>query len=252
MRGQPGFDINLGNIYIGSCAVTIFWPGGWLVRGGCGEDRERKNMTVLSGPMRQMAEERLEAMAGPVTLCLSGDGAAYQGLLALAQELASVNELVEVRWDCPAETDGLTPSLRLMDGWGRDTGIRFVGLPLGQELPVLLGDLVAVSRGATGVSPLGRAQARDLKGELLVLVTPSCPRCAQAVRLAHELALEGKELRVTAVDVTLFPDLIRDYGAQTAPFFVWERRLAFPGPLPELLLLQRLQDLQDEEQAAID
>lgn len=203
-------------------------------------------MPVLSDPMRQMAKERLQAMVAPVTLCLSGQGEVQEGLRALAQELAALNELVEIQESCPAEDDGLTPSLRLLDGWGRDTGIRFVGIPLGQELPVLLNDLVAVSRGVTSISPLGRSQARDLKGELLVFWTPSCPRCAQAVRLAHELALEGKELRVTAVDVTLYPNLIAEYGAQTAPFFVWERRLAFPGPLPELLLLQRLQDEEPE------
>lgn len=61
------------------------------------------------------------------------------------------------------------------------------------------------------------------------------------MRLAHELALEGRDLQVTAVDVSLRPDLITRYGAQTAPFFVWNQQAAFPGPLPELVLLQRLQ-----------
>lgn len=204
-----------------------------------------KQLALLSDSTLQQADERLAGMVGPVTLCLAGEGETYEALRLLVAELRSLNDLLEVQEECSADADGLTPSLRLLDGWGRDTGIRYVGVPLGQELPVLLNDLVATSRGGTSISPLGRAQARDLKGELLVFWTPGCPRCAHAVRLAHELALEGRDLRVTAVDATLYPHLVREYGAQTVPFFVWERRLAFPGPLPELLLLQRLQGEAD-------
>ncbi|MHB9146406.1 MAG: thioredoxin family protein [Symbiobacteriia bacterium] len=204
-------------------------------------------MPVLSEALRQMAAERLQGMVGPVTLCLSGEGEGLAALVTLARDLGVVNELVEYRTDCVPDTDGLTPSLRLLDGWGRETGVRYVGLPLGQEYPVLLNDLLAASRGNTSISPLGRAQARDLAGELMVFWTPNCPRCAQAVRLAHELAIEGPNLRVKAVDVTLHPELVARYGAQTVPFFVWEGRFAFPGPLPELVLLQRLQFASEEQ-----
>lgn len=120
-----------------------------------------------------MAEERLGAMVGPVTMVVSGQGPLYEALLALCREVGETSELLELEAAEHPERDGLGPSLRLRDGWGRDTGVRFVGLPLGQEFAVLLSDLVDASRGTTGISPLGRSLARELKGELLVFWTPT-------------------------------------------------------------------------------
>lgn len=127
---------------------------------------------MLSEALLQLAADRLEGMVAPVTLCVAGEGEGLAAMAALAQELGSLTELVEYRADCEPDTDGLGPSLRLLDGWGRETGVRYVGLPLGQEFPVLLNDLVVASRGATSVSPLGRMQARELAGELMIFFTP--------------------------------------------------------------------------------
>lgn len=58
------------------------------------------------------------------------------------------------------------------------------------------------------------------------------------------MALEsGGKLKAVAVDVSREPDLIRQFGAQTVPFFVVNGVQGFPGPLPELILVQRLADL---------
>lgn len=69
----------------------------------------------------------------------------------------------------PWEGDTLT----LLDGGGRDTGIHFRGVPVGQERLALESALRAVARGDGGLTPLGRAQARELSGELWILTTPA-------------------------------------------------------------------------------
>lgn len=64
------------------------------------------------------------------------------------------------------------------------------------------------------------------------------------MRLVHSIALEsGGGLTVTAVDVSTRPELIRQFGAATVPYYVVNRQHGFPGPLPELILLQRIADL---------
>ncbi|MGE5673739.1 MAG: thioredoxin family protein [Mycobacterium leprae] len=186
-------------------------------------------MGVLSEGTARLAVERLESMMGPVVL---------QSGAPLAQELAGLapDSLLSVE---PGEDDRVA----LLDGYGRPTGIRFEGVPQGQELNVLLDDIVAVSRGSTALTPLGRMEAQTLPEglSLWVLSTPACTRCAQAARLAHAIALESKgRLTATVVDVSDRPELITRFGATTVPWFVVEERVSFAGPLPELVLLQRL------------
>jgi hypothetical protein len=190
---------------------------------------------------RCCALQQLERMVGPVVLQVPGHDPA---MMALARRLTEAQPLIELE-----ETGG--PDLSISDGWGRPTGIYFRGLPQGQELQVLLDDLVAVSRGSTGLSPLGRMQARELPGgaQLWVLATPACLRCSQAARLAHAIAFEsGGRLTATVVDVSERLDLIERFGATTVPWCVVNEAHSFAGPLPELLLIQRIADVAANQQ----
>jgi predicted DsbA family dithiol-disulfide isomerase len=45
------------------------------------------------------------------------------------------------------------------------------------------------------------------------------------------------------VDVSTRPELITQWHATTVPWFVFNQAHSFAGPLPELVLAQRLQDL---------
>ncbi|MFZ5815493.1 MAG: hypothetical protein ACOY93_09365 [Bacillota bacterium] len=126
-------------------------------------------MNGLSSGALSQARERLEAMLGPVTLRLPAQNPAMR---ALAEELVALQEGEEPLLSLE---QGEGESLTLLDGWGRETGICFRDLPVGQEFPVLLEALVAVSRGASSLTPLGRSQAGELPAgaELWVLVTPT-------------------------------------------------------------------------------
>lgn len=206
-------------------------------------------MPDLSPIAHQQAMHALERLVTDVHLVLYlGTGhsiAQEQPLQQLAAQLAAMSPLLHLL-QAPQPDTGLqarTPTLALWNAEQQDTGIRFLGSPAGLEFEVLLSDLIAISRGSTELTPLARAYAQQLPaGELQVLVTPSCPRCAQAARLAHQIALASKKVHATVTDLTLFPDLAQRYQATTAPYFVWNETLRFPGPVPELALLQRLAD----------
>jgi len=57
------------------------------------------------------------------------------------------------------------------------------------------------------------------------------------------MALESRgRLTATAIDLVHHADMVQAYNVTTVPFFFIGERAAFPGPLPELLLLQRIAD----------
>jgi len=65
------------------------------------------------------------------------------------------------------------PALALLDGAGRDTRIRFYGVPMGVDFAVLLEDLIDVSRGETRLTGPARALIRAIDRDLVIQVYSS-------------------------------------------------------------------------------
>lgn len=82
------------------------------------------------------------------------------------------------------------PTFILCDHKRDDSGIRFVGLPSGYEFAVLIEALLDVSASRVRISDKSLNYIRNLEREITleVFVTPTCPHCPRAVRLAHQLA----------------------------------------------------------------
>lgn len=115
-------------------------------------------------------------------------------------------------------------------------GIRFFGVPAGYEFSAFLEDLVDVSRGTTQLSP----QTQTLLNTLLkpihiqVFVTPTCPYCPVAVRLAHKLALSSDKIKADMVSALEFPYLADKYNVYGVPkTVVNDGQVMFEGALPE-------------------
>jgi|GEM_PF-3414234 len=197
-------------------------------------------MAILSAASHDQVRQRLAQMVGPVVLRVPNGNAE---MAALVSEVLTAAPLVDEPLLTAEGWEG--ESLTLVDGWGRETGIHFRDLPLGQELGALADSILAASKGSAILSPLGRSQAQALPDatELWTLVTPSCPRCAAMVRLANEIALESRgRLKAVTIDLTQHQELVGQFDVQTVPFFVVGGKTGFPGPLPELVLLQRVAD----------
>ncbi len=198
-------------------------------------------MSVLSAAVREQVGQRLSQMMGPVVLRVP---AASGEIAELAAELTGTVESEEEALLTVEPWEG--ESLTLLDGWGRETGIHFRDIPVGQELTALVDAILAVSKGTAVLSPLGRSQAQSLPAgsEVWIFVTPSCPRCSAMVRLANEIALESRgNLRAVTIDLTHHPEMVGRFNVLTAPYFVVGGKTGFPGPLPELILLQRIADV---------
>ena len=125
---------------------------------------------------------------------------------------------------------------------GKDYGIRFYGMPAGYEFSTLLDAILAVSKGDSGLLATSRKKLEQLTQplHLQVFVTPTCPHCPRAVRLAYQFAMENDNIRADAVEATEFPDWATRYGVHTVPKTVVNESSYIEGSLPEEFFLDEI------------
>lgn len=135
---------------------------------------------------------------------------------------------------------------------GRARGkVRYFGIPAGYEFSTLIEDLIDVSRGTTNLSDTTRQILATVEQDLhiQVFVTPTCPYCPRAARLAHKLAIENEHITADVVEVSEFIDMAQLYGVQGVPKTVVNERIEMVGALPEPRFMQQLFAALDKEEA---
>lgn len=132
--------------------------------------------------------------------------------------------------------------LRVEDGEDKDYGIRFYGIPSGYEFTTVIEDIVDVSRGDSGLQPKSRETVAGLTEPVhfQVFVTPTCPYCTQAVRLAHKFAMESDLITADMVESMEFPHLANKYQVYGVPRTVINEIIHQEGAVPEPMLLAKL------------
>ena len=71
-------------------------------------------------------------------------------------------------------------------------------------------------------------------------MTPTCPYCTQAVRLAHKFAIESDLITADMVEAIEFPHLSNRYGVHGVPRTVINEEFHQEGAAPEPLVLAKL------------
>jgi glutaredoxin-like protein len=132
--------------------------------------------------------------------------------------------------------------LRVEDGQDRDFGIRFYGIPSGYEFTSIIEDLIDVSKGESGLQPKTKEAVAGFTEPVhfQVFVTPTCPYCPQAVRLAHKFAIESDLIRADMVEAIEFPHLSNKYHVHGVPRTVINETVHQEGAAPEPMMLEKL------------
>ncbi|GBC75282.1 NADH dehydrogenase [archaeon HR06] len=164
----------------------------------------------------------------------------------LLQELSQLSEKLKLEiYDFVKDSDMVKkfdidkiPAIVLSE----DYKIRFFGLPAGYEFGVLLEDIVDISQKTTRLSSLTKQRLKEINKPLhiQVFVTPTCPYCPRAARLAHQFAIENKLIKADVVEVTEFPYLANKYNVMAVPKIVINDQISFEGALPESHFLEHL------------
>jgi glutaredoxin-like protein len=120
--------------------------------------------------------------------------------------------------------------------------VRFFGVPAGYEFSTLIEDLIDVSTGKTQLTEKTHGALPSIEQDLhiQVFVTPTCPYCPRAARLAHKLALENEHVTADVVEISEFLDLAQRYQVQGVPKTVINDRVEFVGALPEPRFLEQV------------
>lgn len=140
---------------------------------------------------------------------------------------------------------------------GNSGRIKFYGIPAGYEFASLVEAIVDVSTGRTSLAEATKERLSRLPKEvhIQVFVTPTCPFCPRAVRLAHQMALESPLVRADAIEAGEFPHLIQRYQVAGVPKTVINERVTIEGAVPEwaflLKVLEAVDALTPEERARL-
>ena len=132
--------------------------------------------------------------------------------------------------------------VRMEDGEETDYGIRFYGIPSGYEFTSIIEDILDVSSGDSGLQPKTKEAVAGIADavHLQVFVTPTCPYCTQAVRLAHKLAMESELITADMVEAIEFPHLANKYHVYGVPRTVINESMHQEGAVPEPMLLAKI------------
>jgi glutaredoxin-like protein len=132
--------------------------------------------------------------------------------------------------------------LRSEDGQDRDYGVRFYGIPSGYEFTSIIEGIIDVSKGESGLQPKTKEALAALTEPVhfQVFVTPTCPYCPQAVRLAHKFAIESELIRGDMVEAIEFPHLSNKYSVYGVPRTVINDTIHQEGAVPEPMILAKV------------
>jgi glutaredoxin-like protein len=99
-----------------------------------------------------------------------------------------------------------------------------------------------VSGGESGLSQETKETVAGINTpvHIQVFVTPTCPYCPGAVRLAHQLALESDLITADMVEAIEFPHLANKYDVMGVPRTVINEDVHIEGAAPEPMLLEQL------------
>ena len=124
----------------------------------------------------------------------------------------------------------------------KDYGIRYYGVPAGYEFPVIVDDLIDVSRGATSLPDSVKKRLSEIKKpvHLQIFVSPTCPFCPRAARMAHQLAIESEFIRSDVIEMIEFPYLVQKYSVMSVPHIVINEDTAFVGAQPIEFFIEQI------------
>jgi glutaredoxin-like protein len=159
----------------------------------------------------------------------------------LLEELASLSQKISLEvYDFVSDAEkakelGVDKIPATLLSGKKEYKVRYFGIPSGYEFSSLIEDIVDVSKGRSRLPPHLVNKVRNITKpiHIQVFVTPTCPYCPKAVRIAHQLAIENLNITADMVESIEFPHLANRYSVMAVPKTVINDKIEFVGALPE-------------------
>jgi len=123
-----------------------------------------------------------------------------------------------------------------------DFGIRYYGLPAGYELATMIDTIIDVSKGTTTLPEAIKKKLAEIKKDvhLQVFVSPTCPYCPKAARIAQQFAIENENIRSDVIEMMEFPHLVQRYSVMSVPHIVINEDTSFVGADPAEIFIDQI------------
>ncbi|MGF7131018.1 alkyl hydroperoxide reductase subunit F [Paraburkholderia sp. EB58] len=172
---------------------------------------------MLDANLKTQLKSYLEKVSRPIQIVASlDDSAKSQELLALLEDIASLSErvtVIERRGD-----DQRKPSFSIGEP-GKDTGIRFAGIPMGHEFTSLVLALLQVGGHPIKLDDAVIEQIRELDGDYQfeTYFSLSCQNCPEVVQALNVMALINPRIRHVAIDGAVFQNEVEARQIMAVP-----------------------------------
>jgi glutaredoxin-like protein len=196
------------------------------------------------------AEERFDAKSKDPNVAI---GKACRFTWDLYQELAELTPQLKLKFHDLDTIKGQDAALNAgLDGFMLPTTLyraeglagqsRFFGIPGGYEFGSMVETIIDLSKNRTDLSETTRKALAELKQpmQIVVFVTPTCPYCPSAARMAHHLAMVSPFITADTVEANEFGELAERYEVDGVPKTVINDKVEFEGAIPEALFLNQL------------
>lgn len=180
-------------------------------------------------------------MKNPVTLVLrAGTHSKHEELKSFLEQLVSISEQLNL---VVKEDERLrSPASFLVESDGKDTGIRFSGIPSGHEFNSLILAILQASGSEvkldSSLQQIIKSVSEPLNFE--VFVSLSCHNCPDVVQTLNQFALLNNQITCEMIDGGVFQDIITDRDIQGVPSVYLNGELFANGKVTAAELLDKL------------
>lgn len=169
---------------------------------------------------------------------------------SILEELTELSENIDLQIVDSGNTEEVNrygvdkyPAIVFVKDDGTDTGVRFYGIPSGYEFSTLIEDIIDIANDKTALTQatIDALAKIDEDVTITVFVTPTCPHCPRAVRVAHHMAMVNPHIRGEMVEAMEFPELSSKHNVYGVPKTVINYGKAEQeGAVPEDVILQKI------------
>jgi NADH-dependent peroxiredoxin subunit F len=176
-----------------------------------------ESKAMLDANLKTQLKTYLEKVSRPIEIVASlDDSAKSQELLALLNDIATLSErvvVIERRGDSERK-----PSFSIGQP-GKETGIRFAGIPMGHEFTSLVLALLQVGGHPVKLDDAVIEQIRSLDGDYQfeTYFSLSCQNCPEVVQALNVMALINPRIRHVAIDGALFQNEVEARQIMAVP-----------------------------------
>lgn len=205
---------------------------------------------MISEKDRKTLEAAFANLTNDVRILLFAKEDCETGTIArgLAEEVAALSDrLVLEVFDTEKDADsvseyGIARTPAVVVAGESDYGIRFYGVPAGHEFTAFVETIIAVGVRNAMLEPEVTAELEKINGpvHIEVLVSPSCPYCAVAVRTLARFAMVSDHIRTDQIEIGEFADVAEKYNVQGVPKTVVNGKDEIFGAIPDIEFAEKI------------